>query len=61
MPLPVQRPTSCAFGGEGLGTLYVTSAWMQLSDQERAAQPLAGALFAMETGTRGLLESKFAG
>jgi sugar lactone lactonase YvrE len=58
---PVQRPTSCAFGGEGLDTLYVTSAWMQLSDQERAAQPLAGALFAMETGTRGLSEPKFAG
>lgn len=58
---PVQRPTSCVFGGDGLGTLYVTSAWMQLSDHERNAQPLAGALFAIETGSRGLPESRFAG
>lgn len=59
--LPVQRPTSCMFGGEGLRTLYVTSAWMQLNDQERAKQPLAGALFAIEPGTRGLPEARFAG
>jgi sugar lactone lactonase YvrE len=59
--LPVQRPTSCMFGGNGLGTLYVTSAWMQLTDHERAAQPLAGALFALETGAHGLPEPKFAG
>jgi sugar lactone lactonase YvrE len=59
--VPVQRPTSCMFGGEGLGTLYLTSAWMQLTDREREAQPLAGALFAMETSTRGLPEPKFAG
>jgi sugar lactone lactonase YvrE len=53
-PLPVQQPTSCAFGGPGLSTLYVTSARDGLSTEALAAQPLAGGLFAMETGVRGL-------
>ena len=38
--LPVQRPTSCMFGGAELATLYVTSASMEL-----ASQPQAGGLF----------------
>jgi sugar lactone lactonase YvrE len=59
--MPIQRPTSCSFGGEGLATLYVTSAWMQLNGSERAVQPLAGDLFAIETDTHGLPEPRFAG
>jgi sugar lactone lactonase YvrE len=50
--LPVQRPTSCAFGGRDLSTLYVTSATMQLSGKDLSLQPLAGSLFAIESGTR---------
>jgi sugar lactone lactonase YvrE len=50
---PVSQPTSCAFGGPDLKTLYITSAWEGLSAQERAAQPLAGALFAVEPGVAG--------
>jgi sugar lactone lactonase YvrE len=44
--LPVSRPTSCAFGGGDLSTLYITSASIGLSEDERALQPLAGGLFA---------------
>jgi sugar lactone lactonase YvrE len=58
---PVTQPTSCAFGGPGLRTLYVTSAWDGLSDDERAAQPLAGALFAFEPGVAGLKLPPFPG
>lgn len=50
---PVTQPTSCAFGGSDLKTLYITSAWEGLSPQQRAAQPLAGALFAVEPGVAG--------
>jgi sugar lactone lactonase YvrE len=57
--LPVQRPTSCAFGGRNLSTLYVTSATMQLSGKDLSLQPLAGSLFAIESGTRGLPEGRF--
>lgn len=59
--MPVSQPTSCAFGGEDLSTLYVTSAWDELSPQARAAQPLAGALFAFEPGVKGLALPLFRG
>lgn len=59
--LPVQHPTSCAFGGDGLDVLYVTSASFALSDADRSRNPLAGGLFAVHVGVRGLPEPRFAG
>jgi sugar lactone lactonase YvrE len=59
--LPVQRPTSCAFGGAGLDELYITSASTGLSEQEKAAQPLAGDIFRLRTEVKGLPEPKFLG
>ena len=59
IPVPVQRPTSVAFGGEDLSTLYVTSASMGLTPDELARAPLSGALFAIETRFRGQPESCF--
>ena len=61
IPLPVQRPTSCAFGGPALDTLYITSAALGLSAEERAAQPLAGAVFEIRPGVTGLPAHEFAG
>ena len=43
---PTANITKLAFGGADLATLYATSAHQEMSDAERAAQPLAGALFA---------------
>jgi sugar lactone lactonase YvrE/DNA-binding IclR family transcriptional regulator len=59
--LPVPRPTSCVFGGEGLSMLYVTSARIRLSAAQLAEAPLSGAVFAVRTGLRGLAETPFAG
>ena len=59
--LPVQRPTTCMFGGSDLATLYVTSARMDLSEAALAAQPQAGGVFALDPGVRGLPEPRFAG
>ena len=59
--MPVQRPTSCAFGGEDLSTLYVTSASLNLTEKQRIAAPLAGSLFAVDAGVKGLPEPRFAG
>jgi L-arabinonolactonase len=53
--MPVQRPTSCAFGGPNLDTLYITSAWVGLSERARAEQPLAGDLFVLQPGVKGRL------
>jgi sugar lactone lactonase YvrE len=61
IPLPVSQPTSCAFGGDDLSDLYITSAREGLSDAELKAQPLAGSLFVVETDVCGLAEPKFLG
>lgn len=61
LPMPVEQPTSCAFGGPDLTTLYITSAWDGLTDEQRASQPVAGGLFAVETGVKGLALPLFAG
>ncbi|MDB5426497.1 MAG: putative gluconolactonase protein [Phenylobacterium sp.] len=61
IPMPVEQPTSCAFGGEDMTTLYVTSASDELSPDARARQPLAGDLFAIETGVKGLALPLFEG
>jgi sugar lactone lactonase YvrE len=59
--VPVEQPTSCAFGGPDLSTLYITSAWDELSDEARARQPLAGGLFAFDPGVKGLALPAFQG
>lgn len=54
LAVPVKKPAMCAFGGAGLDTLFVTSIRPQgidLSDQ-----PLAGGVFALRPGVRGLAE-----
>lgn len=51
---PVSQPSACMFGGPGLATLYVTSAWEDLPAETRAREPLAGGLFAVDIGVRGL-------
>lgn len=59
--LPVPRPTSCAFGGADLSTLFVTSARIRLSAQQLAEAPLSGSVFALSAGVRGLPDTMFAG
>lgn len=60
VPMPVPRPTSVAFGGPDLGSLYVTSARDGLDEEQLRAAPLSGALFRLETATRGLTVARFA-
>jgi sugar lactone lactonase YvrE len=57
---PVSQVTSCAFGGDDLSDLYVTSARDGLSDHQLAEQPLAGALFRLRPGVRGQPPHSFA-
>jgi sugar lactone lactonase YvrE len=59
--LPVSRGTGCAFGGSDLGTLYITSATETLTESEIAEEPLAGSVFAIVPGVRGVAETPFAG
>lgn len=61
IPLPVSQPTSCTFGGKDLATLFITSAHQRLSAEARTAQPLAGNVFAVSPGVKGLPEPEYAG
>jgi len=59
--MPVQRPTSCTFGGEKLDRLYVTSATVGLDEQALEMQPCAGGLFLVDAGALGVRQTPFAG
>ncbi len=52
--LPVGKPTMCAFAGDDLDTMYVTSASDKMTDDERRREPQAGALFRLRSGRRGI-------
>ncbi|TKT74743.1 SMP-30/gluconolactonase/LRE family protein [Aquamicrobium sp. LC103] len=59
VPMPVTNPTCVCFGGADLKTLYVTSAYKFLSPDQLAAEPQAGALFAIDGIGEGLPEHLF--
>ncbi len=59
--LPVSRVTSCALGGPCLKTLYITTAFFRLTEEQRATEPLAGALFAVEVDVPGVPEPRYCG
>ena len=54
VPLPVDRPTSCAFGGPDRTTLFITTARHGLDEAALARQPDAGHVFRIDgLGVRG--------
>jgi sugar lactone lactonase YvrE len=53
LAVPVKKPAMCAFGGSDLGTLFVTSI---RPGGDLADQPLAGGVFALDPGVKGLPE-----
>ena len=57
--VPARRTTCPAFGGPDLRTLYITSARENMTPEQLAAEPLAGALFAVEVDVPGLPENRF--
>lgn len=57
--LPCSWPTSCAFGGPDLATLYVTSARFTMSPGHLDRNPQEGAVFAVTPGVRGLPAHRF--
>ena len=51
---PVPNITKLAFGGDDLRSVFVSTAWKGMSDEERAGAPLAGGLFSFRSPTPGL-------
>jgi sugar lactone lactonase YvrE len=56
LAVPVKKPTMCAFGGPRLDTLFVTS--IRPGD-DLDPQSLAGGVFALDPGVKGLPEPRF--
>lgn len=59
--VPAINVTSCAFGGDDLGTLFITSAASKASPAQLSKYPLSGALFHCRPGVIGLPTNHFAG
>ncbi|MNF12309.1 SMP-30/Gluconolaconase/LRE-like region [compost metagenome] len=52
--MPVPRPTSCCFGGDGMSTLYITTARVGMSPTELRHYPDAGDLYAIRPEVGGI-------
>lgn len=52
--VPVERVTSCCFGGEALDQLYITTSQSGMSEAERLANPAAGRLFVTKLDVPGM-------
>ncbi len=59
--LPVEIPTSAAFGGRDGKTLFITTARYSLTPDALAMQPLAGSILAIDVGVGGAADARFAG
>lgn len=51
--VPAEQSTCCAFGGPGLGRLYVTTATEGWTDEQRRDTPAAGLVYRLDTDTVG--------
>ena len=61
IPLPVSKPTCCAFGGDDLATLFITSARYGMTTAQLQSEPEAGALLCLRPGVKGLADTEFRG
>lgn len=57
--LPVSQPAACAFGGENLDILYITTARQRLEKEALHRQPLAGHVFGLKVDVSGQSEECF--
>ncbi|WP_051904257.1 SMP-30/gluconolactonase/LRE family protein [Neorhizobium vignae] len=60
LSMPVSNPTCVCFGGRDYRTLFITTASKFLTEEQRAAEPMAGAVFALEGVAQGFAEHRFA-
>jgi len=57
--VPVPKVTSCAFGGDNLDILYITSARVEMTEDELEKYPLSGGLFMAKTSAKGVVAHHF--
>ncbi|MEZ4780008.1 MAG: SMP-30/gluconolactonase/LRE family protein [Flavobacteriaceae bacterium] len=57
--IPAHNVTSCAFGGPNLDLLYITTASVDMTAEEKTKYPLAGSVFVVKPGVKGVPSSFF--
>ena len=57
--VPAHNVTACAFGGENLDILYITTARLDMTQEELDQKPLSGSIFKVNPGVKGLKSSFF--
>ncbi|WOC41010.1 SMP-30/gluconolactonase/LRE family protein [Polaribacter sp. HL-MS24] len=57
--VPAHNVTSCAFGGDDLATLYITTAREDMTLEELNENPLSGSVFKVIPGVRGVKSNFF--
>ncbi len=56
--VPAHNVTACAFGGKDLNELYITTASVDMDEEEKKQYPLAGSIFKIKLNEKGV-KSKF--
>ena len=57
--VPAHNVTSCAFGGENLDELYITTASVDMTEDEKREYPFAGSLFRIKLDVKGVKSTFF--
>ncbi len=57
--VPAHNVTSCAFGGDNLDELYITTASVDMTAEEKKKYPLAGSLFKIKLNVKGVRSNFF--
>jgi len=58
--VPAHNVTACAFGGENLDVLYITTASVDMTPEEQKKWPLSGSVFKVMPGVTGVKANFFA-
>ena len=57
--VPAQNVTSCAFGGENLDILFITTSSLGMTKEQEEKYPLAGSVFKVKPGVKGVKSTFF--
>lgn len=59
--VPAPNITSCAFGGDGLDTLFITTATQDMDEAQLKQYPLSGGVFSTRPGVKGVPAAFYGG
>jgi len=57
--VPAHNVTSCSFGGKNFDTLYITTSSLDMNEEETKKYPLAGYVFEVHPGVKGVAGNYF--